>query len=117
MPCSNAAKTQNQLKFAGVPQMVEPISAVSGPKFTILSGHVEDILLLNKFFPIVDMCLSCEDNIPTKLCDGAETAIFGYFLRPVFSASHVQHSSDLHSKFTLRPHHVWKYGRHPISDR
>ena len=30
--------------------MVEPISAVSGPKFTILRGHVEDILLLNKFF-------------------------------------------------------------------
>jgi len=21
----------------------------------------------------------------------------------------------MHSKFTLRPHHVWKYGRHPIS--
>jgi len=20
-------------------------------------------------------------------------------------------------KFALRPHHVWKYGRHPISDR
>jgi len=29
----------------------------------------------------------------------------------------VQHISDLHSKFALRPHHVWKYGRHPISDR
>jgi len=28
----------------------------------------------------------------------------------------MQHISDLHSKFTLRPHHVWKYGRHPISD-
>jgi len=39
------------------------------------------------------------------------------FLDPVFSASRVQHISDLHSKFALRPHHVWKYGRHPISDR
>jgi len=29
----------------------------------------------------------------------------------------VQHISDLHSKFALRPHYVWKYGRHPISDR
>jgi len=29
----------------------------------------------------------------------------------------VQHISDMHSKFALRPHHVWKYGRHPISDR
>jgi len=23
----------------------------------------------------------------------------------------------MHSKFALRPHHVWKYGRHPISER
>jgi len=36
MQCSNAAKTRNQLKFAGVPQTGQPISAVSGPKFTIL---------------------------------------------------------------------------------
>jgi len=33
------------------------------------------------------------------------------FLRPVFSASCAQHISDLHSKFALSPHHVWKYGR------
>jgi len=29
----------------------------------------------------------------------------------------MQHISDMHSKFALRPHHVWKYGRHPMSDR
>ena len=50
MPCSNAAKTQNPLKFVGVPQTRQQISAVSGPKFIILSGHVEEVLLLNKFF-------------------------------------------------------------------
>jgi len=50
MPCSNAAKTQNPLKFVGVLQTNETIAAVIGPKFTILSGHVEEILLLNKFF-------------------------------------------------------------------
>jgi len=38
------------------------------------------------------------------------------FLRPVFSAIRVQHVSDLHPKFALRPHHAWKYGRHPICD-
>ena len=59
--CSNAAKTQNQLKFAGVPQTRQQISAASGPKFTILCGHVEEILLLNKFFRIVNTCLSGED--------------------------------------------------------
>ena len=36
VPCSNTAKTQNQLKFAGVPQTNETISAASGPMFTIL---------------------------------------------------------------------------------
>jgi len=35
-PCSNAAKTRNQLKFAGVPQIGQPISAASGPKFAML---------------------------------------------------------------------------------
>ena len=50
VPCSNAAKTRNPLKSPGVPQSNETISAASGPKFTILWGHVEEILLLNKFF-------------------------------------------------------------------
>jgi len=34
--CSNAVKTRNPLKLARVPQTNEPISAASGPKFTIL---------------------------------------------------------------------------------
>jgi len=29
----------------------------------------------------------------------------------------VPHISDMHSKFALRPHHVWKYGRHPMCGR
>jgi len=40
MACSNAAKTRNQLKFAGVPQNTGPISAANGPKLTILWGHL-----------------------------------------------------------------------------
>ena len=48
--CSNEAKTRKPLKCAGMPQTPEPISAVSGPKFTILRGRVEDILMLKKFF-------------------------------------------------------------------
>jgi len=38
----------------------------------------------------------------------------GNFLHHVFSASRVRHISDLHSKFALRPHRMWKYARHPI---
>ena len=61
VPCSNAARTRNPLKLAGVPQTNETISAASRPKFTIFQIHVREILLLNKFFPFVDMCLNCED--------------------------------------------------------
>jgi len=68
------------------------------------------------FFPIVDTYLSCED-IARQSCAMVPTLRFlATFLRPVFSASCVQHVSDLHPKFALRPHHVWKYGRHPICD-
>jgi len=35
-PCSNAATMRNPLKFTGMSQAPEPITAVSGPKFAIL---------------------------------------------------------------------------------
>jgi len=44
MPCSNADKTRKKLKFGGVPQTNETISAASGPKFTILWERLEDII-------------------------------------------------------------------------
>jgi len=47
---SDDGKTQKPLKFAGVPQSNEMISAASWPKFTILWGRVKEILPLNKFF-------------------------------------------------------------------
>ena len=116
VPCSNAAKTRNQLKFAVVPQTGQTISAASRPKFTILCGHVENILLLNNFFPIVDTvdtCLSCEDIARQRCVMVPRWRFLATFLRPAFPASRVQQVSDLHLKFALRPHHVWKYGRHP----
>jgi len=36
VPCSNAAKTRNPLKFGWVPKTNESISAASGSKFTIM---------------------------------------------------------------------------------
>jgi len=96
------------------------ISAVSRPKFTILWGHVEDILLLNKYlyiFSIVDTCLSCEDIARQRCAMMPRWRFLATFLRPAFPASRVQQVSDLHLKFALRPHHVWKYGGHPIYGR
>jgi len=115
--CSNAAKMQNPLKFAGVLQTLESISAVSRPEFTILWGHVEEVLLFNKFFfPIVDTCLSCEDIAGQSCAMVPRWRFLWIFLHPVFSASRVQYISLLHSKFALRPHHVWKYGRYQVCD-
>jgi len=101
VPCSNAAKMRNPLKLAGVPQTNETISAASGPKFTILWGHVEEILLLNNFFPIVDMYRSCEDIGRQSCAMVSRWRFLATFLRPVFAASRQQHISDLHSKFAL----------------
>ena len=115
--CSNAAKTRNPLKFAGVPQTTGWISAVSRPNFTILWDMWRTYRCLRSFFPIVDMCLSCED-IARQICAMVPRWRFlATFLRPAFPASCVQQVSDLHLKFALRPHHVWKYGRHPICGR
>ena len=118
MPCSNAAKTRKPLKLPGVPQTPEMISAASGPKFTILWAHVEDILLLNKFFFRLSIHASVAKILPNKVVGWCSDGDFlHHFCVLYFSASHVQHISDLHSKFALETHHVWKYGRHPISDR
>ena len=73
-------------------------------------------MLLNKFFPIVNMCLVAKIQ-PEKVVRWCSDGDFWrLFLGPAFPASRVQHVSDLHLKFALRPHHVWKYGRHPICD-
>ena len=106
VPCSNAAKMRNPLKLPGVPQTNETISAASGPKFTILWGHVKEIVLLNKFLSIVDTCLSCEDIVRESCGMVPRWRFLATFLGPAFAASHVQHISDLHSKFSLQPRHV-----------
>jgi len=61
---------------------------------------------LTRFFPIVDTCLSCKDTARQSCAMVPRWQIFGDFLHPVFSVSHVQQVSDLHPKFALRPHHV-----------
>ena len=113
--CRNEAKTRNRLKFAGVPQTGKPISVVSGAKFAILWGHLEEILLFNKFFSIVDTCPSCEDTARQSSAMVGRWRIFGGFCVLYFSEPRAVHS-DLRLKFALRPHHVWKYGSHPICD-
>jgi len=43
-------KDAKPVEMCRVPQTPERISAICGPKFTILRGHVDKVLLLNNFF-------------------------------------------------------------------
>jgi len=58
------------------PRLYETISVASGPKFAILRGHTEEVLLFNKFFNDCRYVPSLRRYSPTNLCDGAQTAIF-----------------------------------------
>ena len=102
--------TRNRWNLQGCPKLANRSQPLVGRKFTILSGHVEEVLVFNKLFPIVDTCLSSEDIARQSRAMVPKWQ----FLRPVFPASRMQQISHLHSKFALGPHHVWKYGRHPI---
>jgi len=54
--------------------------------------------MLNNFFPIVDTFLSCEDIARQRYAMVPRWRFLATFLRPVFSASRVQHVSVLHLK-------------------
>jgi len=113
--CSNEAKTRTPLKFAGVPQTRQLISAVSRLKFTILWGHAGKILLCNRFFfrlSIHALIAKIQPDKVVRWC--ADGDFFCNFCMLYFQ--HVQHISDIRSKFALRPHRVSKYDRHPICD-
>ena len=62
VPCSNAAKTRNPLKFAGVLQTHQQISAASGPSSPCCVDMWRRYCCLTSFFLIVNTCLSCEDT-------------------------------------------------------
>ena len=68
VPCHNAAKTRNPLKFAEVPQTLELIPAVVGRSSPYYEDMWRRYCCLTSFFPIVDMYLSCED-IAKQSCE------------------------------------------------
>ena len=108
--CKTRWKLQGCLKL---PDRSQPLVGRSSPYCGDMS---RTYCCLTNFFPIVDTCLSCKDIARQSCAMVPRWRFLATFLRPVFPASRAQHVSDLHLKFALRPHHVRKYGRHPISD-
>ena len=84
VPCSNAAKTRNQLKLPGVPQTNERSQPLVG-KTAPYSGDMWGILLFNIFFR-----LSIHALVATKLWDGAHAD--GDFLA-IFCILHFQRAA------------------------
>ena len=98
----------------GCPKLVNRSQPIVGRSSLYCGDMWRTYCCLTSFFPIVDTCLSCKDIARQSCAMVPRWRFLATFLRAVFSARRVQQVSDLHLKFALRPHHVWKYGRHPI---
>jgi len=106
VPCSNAAKMWNLLNLLGSPKQPNRSQPLVGWSSPYCGDMWKRYCCLTSFFSNCWYMPHLQGYSPTKLCDDAQIAIFASFLHPVFPASRVQHISDLHSKFALRPHHV-----------
>jgi len=71
----------------GCPKLANWSQPLVGRKFTILWGHVEEILLLNKFLSGYRCAPQLRRYSPTNLCDCAQMVIYCilYFQRAVCS--------------------------------
>jgi len=107
-------RREGHWNLEGCPKLVNRSQLLVGQSSPYCGDMWRTHCCLTGFFPIVDTCLSCEDIARQSCAMVPRWPFLATLLRPVFSASRLQHVSDLHLKFALRPHHVWKYGRHPI---
>jgi len=79
-------RRETRWNLQGCPQTPEPISAASGPKFTILWEYVEEILLLNNFFRLPIRALVAKIQ-PYKVVRWCPDGDFLKTLRPVFAGA------------------------------
>jgi len=107
-------RRETSWNLQGCPKLVNRSQPLVGRSSPYCGGMWRTYCCLTSFFPIVDTCLSCEDIARQSRAIVPRWQFLATFLRPLFSARRVQQVSDLRLKFALRPHHVWKYGRHPI---
>ena len=109
-------RRETRWNLQGFPKLANGSQLLVGRSSPYSEDMRERYCCLTSLFSIVDTCLSCEDIGRQTCVMVPRWRLFGDFLGPAFPASRAQHISDLHSKFALRPHHVSKYGRHPICD-
>ena len=109
---STVTRRETRWSLQGCPKLANSSQPLLGRS----SPYYEDMWrrhwCLTSFFPINSTCLRCEDMAQQSCAMVPRWR----FLHPAFSAIRMQHISDMHSKFALRPDHMWKYGRHSIAD-
>jgi len=106
-------RCESRWNWKGCPKLTnisQPLVARSSPYYDDMWRRYR---CLTRFFQLLIHASTAKIQ-PDKVVQWCQN---GNFLRSVFSASSVQRISDMYSKFALRPHYVWKYGRHPISER
>jgi len=104
---------ESRWSWKGCPKLAnrsQPLVARSSPYYEDMWRRY---CCLTSFFPIVDTRLSFED-IARQSC--AMVPKWRFLASCIFSEQRTAHFRHAF-QFALRPHHVWKYGRHPISDR
>jgi len=107
---------ESHWNLQGCPKLANRSQSLVGRSSPYYEGIWKTYCCLTSFFSTVDTCFSCEDIARQSCRMVTRWRLFGdFFACCIFSEPRAARFR-LHSKFALRPHHVWKYGRHPISD-
>jgi len=92
VPCSNAANTRNRWNLQGCPKLANRSQLLVGRSSPYYEDMWRSYCCLTSFFPIVDMCLSCED---TARQSGAMVPKWRFFASCICSeprAAHFKHA-------------------------
>jgi len=100
-------RRETRWNYLGCPKLTKRSQPLVGQSSPYCADMWRRHCCVTSFFLIVDTCLSCEDTARQICAMVPRWRFLATFLRPVLSASRAQHVSDLHSKFGLRPHHVY----------
>ena len=96
-------RCESRFNLQGYPKLANRSQPLVGRSSIYYQDMWRRYCCLTVFFRLLIHALAAKiqpDNV-VRWCQN------GDFLRPVLSASRVQHISDIYSKFALRPHHVW----------
>jgi len=111
-------RRETRWNLQGCPKLPDRYQPLVGRSLPYCENMWRRYCCLTSFFPIVDRCPNCEDIARQSCSMVLRWRCFWRLFASCICSKPMQHVSDLHLKFALRPHHVCncKYGRHPICD-